>query len=173
MCYYCTRIFLIFSISVILRVGLKYSCELFDSTWKSLSTFFTFSSQYYNFLKFLASLVLLSYNHFLLTDEGGKNFVLHKFEISSGPPFKRYEQICKPSLLLFIWSSIEYNYFSRSLTLPKDVTQKLTNGEFKNEFYDFKMRSYKESTLNFASNMYWNCLLPRPTLWCLINIPPY
>ena len=38
-------------------------------------------------------------------------------------------------------------------SLPKDVTQKLTHGEFKNEFYDFKLRSYKESTLNFASNM--------------------
>ena len=57
--------------------------------------------------------------------------------------------------------------------LPKDVTQKLTHGELKNEFYDFKMRSHKESTLNFASNMFWNFLLPHPNLWCLINIPPY
>ena len=38
--------------------------------------------------------------------------------------------------------------------LPKDITQKLTHGELKNEFYDFKLRSYKESTLNFASNMF-------------------
>ena len=45
-------------------------------------------------------------------------------------------------------------------SLPKDVTQKLTHGEFKNEFYDFKLRSYKESTLNFASNMLWNAFLP-------------
>ena len=46
-------------------------------------------------------------------------------------------------------------------SLPKDVTQKLTHGEFKNEFYDFKLRSYKKSTLDFASNMLRNALLPR------------
>ena len=33
---------------------------------------------------------------------------------------------------------------------PQIGTQQNTHGEFKNEFYDFKIKSYKDSTLNFA-----------------------
>ena len=38
--------------------------------------------------------------------------------------------------------------------LPKNIILQETHGEFKNEFYNFKLSSYKESTLNFAPNMY-------------------
>ena len=78
MCYHCTIMILTFSISVILRVGLKYSCELFDSTWKSLWTFSTFSSKYYDFLKFLASCYSLI-DHFLIKNQGGKKLCLTNY----------------------------------------------------------------------------------------------
>ena len=39
-------------------------------------------------------------------------------------------------------------------SLPRNVILQETHGEFKNEFYGFKMSSYKKSTLNFAPNMY-------------------
>ena len=38
--------------------------------------------------------------------------------------------------------------------LPQIVTQQNTHGEFKNEFYNFKINSYKDSTLNFAPTMF-------------------
>ena len=38
--------------------------------------------------------------------------------------------------------------------LPKNVILQETHGEFKNEFYKSKLSSYKESTLNFAPNMF-------------------
>ena len=38
--------------------------------------------------------------------------------------------------------------------LPKNIILRNTHGEFKSEFYNFKLSSYKDSTLNFASNMY-------------------
>ena len=38
--------------------------------------------------------------------------------------------------------------------LPTKVTHQPTHGEFKNEFYNFKLRSYTDSTLNFAPNMF-------------------
>ena len=57
---------------------------------------------------------------------------------------------------------LKYMAFKEFNSLPKDITQKLTHGEFKKEFYDFELRSYKESSLNFASSMSWNALLPRP-----------
>ena len=38
--------------------------------------------------------------------------------------------------------------------LPKNVILQETHGEFKNEFYKAKLSSYKESTLNFAPNMF-------------------
>ena len=37
--------------------------------------------------------------------------------------------------------------------LPQIVTQQNTHGEFKNEFYNFKIKSYKDSMLNFAPTM--------------------
>jgi len=37
--------------------------------------------------------------------------------------------------------------------LPQIVTQQNTHGEFKSEFYNFKIKSYKDSTLNFAPTM--------------------
>ena len=38
--------------------------------------------------------------------------------------------------------------------LPKSITLLDTHGEFKNEFYNLKLSSYGDSTLNFAPNMY-------------------
>ena len=38
-------------------------------------------------------------------------------------------------------------------SLPKEITETPTHGEFKREFYYFKLQSYKESTLNFAPDM--------------------
>ena len=38
--------------------------------------------------------------------------------------------------------------------LPKTITLLNTHGEFKNEFYDFKLSSYKDSSLNFSPKMY-------------------
>ena len=38
-------------------------------------------------------------------------------------------------------------------SLPRNVNLQETHGEFKNEFYGFKMSSYKNSTLKFAPNM--------------------
>ena len=37
--------------------------------------------------------------------------------------------------------------------LPIDITLQKSHGEFKTAFYDLKLRSYKESDLNFAQNM--------------------
>ena len=38
--------------------------------------------------------------------------------------------------------------------LPKSITLLDTHGEFKSEFYNFKLSSYDDSSLNFASKMY-------------------
>ena len=38
--------------------------------------------------------------------------------------------------------------------LPRDITLQPTHGEFKSKFYDYKLESYKDSTLNFAPNMF-------------------
>ena len=40
------------------------------------------------------------------------------------------------------------------LQIHKDVDPTRTHEEFKNEFYNFKVSSYKESTLNFAPKMF-------------------
>ena len=37
--------------------------------------------------------------------------------------------------------------------LPKEITLQESHGEFKKEFYDFKLSSYKDSDLNFAPKM--------------------
>ena len=44
-------------------------------------------------------------------------------------------------------------------SLPKEITETPTHGEFKREFYYFKLQSYKESTLNFAPDMLYKPLL--------------
>ena len=38
--------------------------------------------------------------------------------------------------------------------LPRDVTLQPTHGEFKSKFYEYKLDSYKDSSLNFAPNMF-------------------
>ena len=40
--------------------------------------------------------------------------------------------------------------------LPKNVILQETHGAFKNEFYKSKLSSYKESTFNFAPNMFYS-----------------
>ena len=38
--------------------------------------------------------------------------------------------------------------------LPRNITLQETHGEFKNEFYNYKLDSYKKSTLNFDPTMF-------------------
>jgi len=61
------------------------------------------------------------------------------YEIKARRPIGRRQMKCTPSK---VWNS-----------LPKEITQQPTHGEFKTEFYHFKLQSYKESTLNFAPAM--------------------
>ena len=39
-------------------------------------------------------------------------------------------------------------------SLPQSITYQKTHGEFKNEFYNFKISSYRDSSLNFAPIMF-------------------
>ena len=39
-------------------------------------------------------------------------------------------------------------------SLPQSITHQKTHGEFKNEFYNFKISSYRDSSLNFAPIMF-------------------
>ena len=39
-------------------------------------------------------------------------------------------------------------------SLPTNLTQQPTHGEYKNDFYNSKLPSYTDSTLNFAPNMF-------------------
>ena len=39
-------------------------------------------------------------------------------------------------------------------SLPTNVTKQPTHSEFKNECYNFKLRSYTDSTLNFSPNKF-------------------
>ena len=59
------------------------------------------------------------------------------YEIKPRRPIAKRQLKCIPSK--------EWN------SLPKVITQTLTHGEFKNEFYHYKLQSYKESDLNFAT----------------------
>ena len=43
---------------------------------------------------------------------------------------------------------------SKANLIPHDITVQPSHGEFKTEFFDFKLSSYKESDLNFAPNMF-------------------
>ena len=64
--------------------------------------------------------------------------------------------------------------------LPKSITLLDNHGEFKNEFYNLKLSSYGDSTLNFAPNMYWSqknlificpsCYTIKPVRFCCPSI---
>lgn len=49
---------------------------------------------------------------------------------------------------------LECNASKQWNNLHKQIILQKTHGEFMSEFYNFKLRSYKDSAFNFASNVY-------------------